>query len=77
MKVQTVEQHHPSDEKVEREAQPPNKVGDEHHPLAGQGHGDDLVLLGGPVGDVGWELAGAFQVLDVIVCDRQELAFGA
>ena len=57
------------DEGVEREAQPTDEVGDEHHPLAWLGHGDDLALLRSSVNDVGWKVVGALQIFDVLVGD--------
>ena len=73
VEIYPVEEHQPTDKGVEREAQPPNKVGDEHNPLAWLGRGDVLSLLRSPVSDVGREVAGVLKLLDVIISDARGL----
>ena len=73
MEVEPVVEHQPSDGRVEGEAQSPDKVVNEHHPLTGAGRRHGLTLLGGLVSNVGREVARSLQVLDVLIGDARGL----
>ena len=67
MEIQAVVEHEPPDKGVKWKAQSVEEVGKENDPLMGPGGGDELPLVGQPVGDVAGEVSGAAQFGDVLL----------